>query len=62
MLQWERSGFVLFGKYLEEDRFYLPNGDGDLLNITVEQLNWMLEGVDISLIKPHPERKYDLVS
>lgn len=62
ILQWERSGFVLFGKYLEEDHFYLPNGEDDLVNITVEQLNWLLDGVDISLIKPHPERKYDLVS
>ena len=62
ILQWERSGFVLFGKYLEEDRFFLPKGDSDLITITVEQLNWLLDGVDISLINPHPERKYDLVS
>jgi len=62
ILQWERSGFVLFGKYLEEDHFYLPKGEGDLVNITVEQLNWLIDGVDINLIKPHPERKYDLVS
>lgn len=62
LLQWERSGFVLFGKYLEEDRFFLPKGDGDLTTITVEQLHWLLDGVDISLIKRHPKRHYDLVS
>lgn len=62
ILHWERNGFVLFGKYLEEDQFFLPKGEGDLISITVEQLNWLLDGVDIDLIKPHPERKYDLVS
>jgi transposase len=61
ILHWERSGFVIFGKYLEQDRFSVPKSKGEIMNITVEQLNWLLDGVDINLIKPHPERKYDLV-
>jgi len=62
ILHWERSGFVIFGKYLEQDRFSIPKSRGEIINITLDQLNWLLDGVDINLIKPHPERKYDLVS
>ena len=62
ILFWERNGYVLYGKYLEEDRFCLPKGMDELITITIDQLNWLLDGIDISLIKPHPERKYDLVS
>lgn len=62
ILHWERNGYVLYGKYLEEDRFFLPKGNGELTSITLEQLNWLIDGVDISLIKPHPERNYDLES
>ena len=60
VLLWERNGYVLYGKYLEEDKFCLPKGNDDLITVTLEQLNWLLDGVDINLIKSHPERQYDV--
>lgn len=62
ILYWEKSGYVLYGKYLEEDKFTIPSGYGDQVTITIEQLHWLLDGIDINLIKPHPIRNYDLVS
>jgi len=60
ILYWERSGFVLYGKYLEKDTFSLPRGDADVVSITGEQLNWLLDGIDINLIVPHQRVVYDL--
>ena len=60
ILFWERTGFVLYGKYLEEDKFVLPSSDEQPMRITPEQLRWLLEGININLIKPHKSRHYDL--
>ena len=60
ILYWERTGFVLYGKYLEEDRFVVPKSQDQSLLISAEQLRWLLEGININLIKPHQTRHYDL--
>lgn len=60
ILYWERNGFVLYGKYLEEDKFAVPKATTDEVIITGEQLNWLLDGININLIKPHQPRHYDL--
>lgn len=60
ILYWERNGFVLYGKYLEEDIFKLPKTKGQPTQITGEQLNWLLDGIDINLMVPHQSRHYDL--
>ncbi len=60
VLYWERSGYVLYGKYLEEDKFMVPKSSAQVMTITGEQLNWILDGIDINKMKPHPERHYDL--
>ena len=44
ILAWERNGFILFAKQLEKDRFILPKSDADLMTISGEQLNWLLDG------------------
>lgn len=60
ILFWERTGFVLYSKYLEEDNFVLPKTDDQSMCITSEQLRWLLEGININLMKPHKPRRYDL--
>ena len=60
ILFWERTGFVLYSKYLEEDRFVLPKSNDPSMRITAEQLRWLLEGININLVKPHKSRHYDL--
>jgi transposase len=57
ILGWERNGFWLLLKRLEKDRFVWP----DLLavpTLTVEQLHWLLEGIDIGVVQRHPQRVY----
>lgn len=53
ILTWESNGFVLYAKYLEQDKFHIPKGDEDIVMITGEQMHWLLDGININLIKPH---------
>jgi transposase len=61
LLMWERNGFWLMLKRLEADRFIWPREAG-VLELTVEQLHWLLEGIDLAAIRKHPARHYARVS
>ena len=60
-LFWESTGFVLYYKALVEDKFKWPKGDETLLTLTGQQLNWLLDGYDISVMKGHTNRYYESV-
>ena len=60
ILGWERNGFWLLLRRLEEDRFIWPDARA-VPTLTVEQLHWLLEGIDLSAMRAHPERKYHRV-
>jgi transposase len=57
ILLWERTGFWLMIKRLEADRFKWPK-DAEVVTLSVEQLHWLLAGIDLAAMRPHPERKY----
>jgi transposase len=48
ILFWDRSGFVLFYKRLEEGVFHLPDHDPGCVEIDVARLTLILEGLDLS--------------
>lgn len=58
-LFWEDNGFVLYYKSLAEDKFHWPKKTDELVTLTGQQMNWLLDGYDISLMKPHKKRHYD---
>ncbi|MEX1221720.1 MAG: IS66 family insertion sequence element accessory protein TnpB [Idiomarina sp.] len=60
-LFWERNGFVLYYKSLAEEKFKWPTPDDELLTLTGEQLNWLLDGYDIKAMIPHRKLDYDSV-
>ena len=63
ILYWERSGFVLWYKRLEKQRFPWPSRDkSDVLTMTGRELNWLLDGIDLFRIKPHEELSYEKVA
>ncbi len=63
ILYFDRSGFCLWQKRLELDKFPWPKKSLDIVvAITPEQLSWLLDGYDIFKIKPFAELKYDCVS
>jgi transposase len=62
ILAWERSGFVLWYKRLERERFKWPERlEGETISLSGEQLNWLLDGYDIALMRPHKALHYQAV-
>jgi transposase len=61
ILGWGGNGFWLLLKRLEADRFVWPNG-GDTITLSVEQLHWLLDGIDLAVIQKHPQRYYARMS
>jgi transposase len=62
ILYWERSGFCLWQKRLEKARFHWPRkASGDVVTLTSQQLNWLLDGYDIARMKPHAKLNYTSV-
>jgi transposase len=57
LLLWERNGFWLLTKRLEQDRFKWPRGEA-VLELSPEQLHWLLAGIDLAAMRPHPTREY----
>lgn len=58
ILYWERSGFVLWQKRLERERFHWPRAEQGLVTLTGQQLNWLLDGYNLS---PHRRLHYEAV-
>ena len=58
ILGWDRNGFWLLLKRLEEDRFIWPS-EMVVPTLTVEQLHWLLEGIDVAAVRRHPQRVYE---
>ncbi len=60
-LFWENNGFVLYYKALVEDQFKWPQGEDDVTILSGQQLNWLLDGLDIDVIKGHKTLHYESV-
>ncbi|WP_123427876.1 IS66 family insertion sequence element accessory protein TnpB [Pseudomonas brassicacearum] len=54
VLYWERNGFCLFLKCLEAERFKTsPDTTEEVIVLTVQELNWLLDGFDLWRNRPH---------
>lgn len=67
ILYWDRTGFALWMKRLEEARFPWPkaaleNRGSVAINLTREELSWLLEGYEFWRLKPHRQLEYARVS
>jgi transposase len=62
LLYWEHSGFVLWTKKLERERFYWPRSIDQAVRMTGQDLNWILDGFDLTKWRPHQRLHYDIVA
>lgn len=46
LLYWDRNGFALWMKRLEQDRFAWPVAAVQTLDLTGRELRWLLDGLD----------------
>ena len=54
VLYWDKTGFCLWYKRLEKDKFKWPKKhDDDIIHLSQQQIQWLLSGYDISKMKPH---------
>ena len=59
ILAWERNGFIVWYKRLEEEKFQWPVRSSEtVVTLTGEQLNWLLDGYDVWRMKPHKTLDY----
>jgi transposase len=58
ILVWQRNGFWLCYKRLEQDRFVWPQAEAAVMRLSMQQLQWLLSGVDLRALGGHPERVY----
>jgi len=63
ILYFDKSGFCLWQKRLEVDKFPWPKKlTESVVTVTAEQLSWLLEGYDIWKIKPFSALHFEKVS
>lgn len=54
VLYWDATGFALWQKRLEREKFKWPRRHADaVVTLDHEQWNWLLRGFDITKIQPH---------
>lgn len=63
ILYWDRTGFALWHKRLEEQRFAWPRRwDDAVIELSEQQLHWLLGGYDITRMQPHHPLYYQHIS
>lgn len=62
-LYWDDTGFALWQKRLEEDRFKWPRQwKSDPVVLDHEQWRWLLRGFDLAQLKPHKTLHYQSIA
>jgi transposase len=58
ILYWDGNGFSLWQKRLEKHRFKWPLSYEEAMEASLRELNWLIEGLDISQVKGHDRLNY----
>ncbi len=62
ILYWELSGFCMWQKRLEKARCKWPRKvASEVIALTGQQLNWLLDGYDVMRFKPHERLHFSSV-
>ena len=56
ILYWDRNGFCLWHKRLEEDKFHWPRTPEEVQEITRDEYYWLMQGLDF--YNAHKNRRY----
>lgn len=53
ILYWDLTGYALWWKTLEKDRFRWPSDPSECKKLETKELRWLLEGVDLKKLSRH---------
>jgi len=63
ILFWEDNGFCLYYKRLEQKQFHWPRHlEDEVVTLTGQQLNWLLDGLNIKHLMPKPLPQYRAIT
>lgn len=60
-LYWQKDGFLLLYKRLENGKYKWPRNEQEAREITPQQYRWLMEGLSVDqtrVIQPSPQRIY----
>ena len=61
-LYWHRNGFCLWYKRLEKERFAWPALTEPTVTLSLQELEWLIEGFDLWRNQPHKTLHYQSVA
>lgn len=60
VLFWDKNGFVMYYKRLERGKFkFTKSATPEYVEIELQQLEWLLSGLDFMLMEEFPELNFD---
>ncbi len=59
ILYWDRDGFAIWYKRLEQGTFCLPATVGDSIEVTPDELRLLLDGIDPASVRRQPRYRRD---
>ena len=61
ILYWDLNGFCLWYKRLERERFWLSYDSSGAMELSQQQLRWLLDGLDYRSLQGHKSVQYSSV-
>ncbi|MEW5980622.1 MAG: IS66 family insertion sequence element accessory protein TnpB [Acidobacteriota bacterium] len=61
ILVWDLNGFWVLHKRLERQRFRWPRTEAEVMELSVRELHWLLDGLDPLKMKGHRKLEYSTV-
>lgn len=58
LIYWDDTGFAMWMKRLDKDRFTWPRRDERVVALSVDEMRWLLAGLDIDKMRGHQKLAY----